>query len=138
MSSCLHCNRIVSKNNKYCSNQCQADYAYIRFIDEWKLGRVNGDRGEKAKNISNHLRRYLHVKFEEKCARCGWNEINPQTGMSPLEIEHIDGNAENNLEENLTLLCPNCHSLTFSYKNLNKGNGRAWRRLKYTREISIK
>lgn len=31
---------------------------------------------------------------------------------APLEIEHIDGNALNNKEDNLILLCPNCHSLT--------------------------
>ena len=34
------------------------------------------------------------------------------------------GNFENNSETNLTLLCPNCHSLTPTYKGANKGNGR--------------
>jgi predicted HNH restriction endonuclease len=27
-----------------------------------------------------------------------------------LQLHHIDGNRENNKEENLTLLCPNCHT----------------------------
>lgn len=45
------------------------------------------------------------------------------TGTLPLEVEHIDGDATNNSEENLTLLCPNCHSLTRTYRGANKGNG---------------
>ena len=39
-------------------------------------------------------------------------------------FQHIDGNSKNNKEENLTLLCPNCHSLTKTYKGANRGNGR--------------
>ncbi len=35
----------------------------------------------------------------------------------------IDGNSMNNKEENLDLICPNCHSLTTTYKFLNNGKG---------------
>ena len=66
-----------------------------------------------------------------RCARCGWSEVNPVIGRSPLEIDHIDGNAYNNVENNLILLCPNCHALTPTYKNLNKGRGRLGRQQKY-------
>ena len=83
--------------------------------------------GRKTKNISNHIKRYLKEKFGDKCFLCRWSKKNPITGNVPLEIDHIDGNAENNKEENLRLLCPNCHSLTFTFRNLNKGNGRSWR-----------
>ncbi|MFW5895280.1 MAG: HNH endonuclease [archaeon] len=51
-----------------------------------------------------------------------------------LEIEHIDGNAKNNREENLDLICPNCHSLTSTYKALNSGKGNR-DRLKYNKLI---
>jgi hypothetical protein len=34
-----------------------------------------------------------------------------------LELEHIDGNNRNNKRENLTLLCPNCHSQTKTWRN---------------------
>lgn len=50
-------------------------------------------------------------------------EVNKFTGKVPLKIHHKDGNYLNNAEENLMLLCPNCHSLTETYKSHNK-NGR--------------
>ena len=88
----------------------------------WKNGEETGIRGKYG--ISVHLRKYLLDKYEHKCARCGWSKINPFTHTLPLEIEHIDGDYTNNTEDNLILLCPNCHSLTATYKGANKGNGR--------------
>lgn len=48
-----------------------------------------------------------------------------------LEIHHIDGNSDNNVLSNVMLLCPNCHSLTDTYKARNTGKGRASRRQRY-------
>ena len=50
-------------------------------------------------------------KHNYKCELCGWNKVNPHTGKIPLEIHHKDGNWQNNKEDNLQVLCPNCHSL---------------------------
>jgi 5-methylcytosine-specific restriction endonuclease McrA len=87
--------------------------------------------GVTVRSISRHLRRFLIEKFGNKCVVCGWNKNHPITHTIPLEIDHIDGNSENNLEKNLQLLCPNCHALTPFFKNLNKGKGRKWRIRKY-------
>ena len=57
--------------------------------------------------------------------------MNQFTKKIPLEIHHKDGNYLNNNEDNLELLCPNCHSLTNTYKAANKGNGREDRRIHY-------
>ncbi len=38
----------------------------------------------------------------------------------PLELEHVNGNHSDNRIENLTLLCPNCHALTPTYRGKNK------------------
>jgi len=66
-------------------------------------------------------------KYNHSCSVCRWNEKHPITGTVPLEVDHIDGNASNNLEVNLRILCPNCHPLTSSFRNLNKGRGRLGR-----------
>lgn len=117
------CGKEVSLKNKFCSNRCQQDFEYTEYIKKWKAGTIKGDKGQKWKDVSNPVRRYIFEKYENKCARCGWSEINPYTGTLPLEIEHIDGDASNNKEENLILLCPNCHSLTATYRGANKGKG---------------
>ncbi len=78
--------------------------------------------------LSDHVRRYLIEKYGERCGKCGWREHNPFTSQVPLTVHHIDGNWSNNCEENLILLCPNCHALTENYMNLNKGKGRTYRR----------
>lgn len=49
----------------------------------------------------------------------------------PLVLDHIDGNAENGVLTNLRLVCPNCDAQLPTFKNRNKGNGRASRRQRY-------
>lgn len=129
---CLNCNQeIKTRGKKYCSNECQLEYQYKEYIKRWKNGQESGLKGKY--QLSNYIVRYIKEKYNNQCSCCGWHEINPSTGKSPLEIEHIDGDFSNNKEENLTLLCPNCHSLTPTYKALNKGNGRK-ERAKYKLE----
>ena len=123
MKNCLNCGKELKKSQtKYCCTKCQTDYQHKQWVQRWKNGEETGIRGQYG--ISAHLKRYLFDKYENKCAKCGWSEINPFTDTLPLEIEHIDGNYLNNTEENLIVLCPNCHSLTATYKGANKGNGR--------------
>lgn len=128
MSKCINCQKTTRNlHSKYCSNKCQAENGYHNFIENWKSGTENGVIGISTKTLSGHIRRYMKEKHGTKCYRCGWDQMHPITGHIPLEINHIDGNAENNKEENLELLCPNCHSLTPNFRNLNKGKGRKWR-----------
>ena len=130
MDTCIECKRPRKKHaSKYCSNQCQINHQYRQYISDWQKGKKTGNRGVRAKNISRHLLRFLIENYGEKCSQCKWNKKNPRTNKTPLEIDHIDGNADNNRKENLRLLCPNCHALTPSFRNLNRGNGRMWRNI---------
>lgn len=126
MKKCLNCNKEISNRNKYCSIYCQKEYEYKVYIEKWKRFEVIGLRGDY--QISQHIRRYMFEKNNYSCSRCGWNEVNPYTKNIPLEIDHIDGNYLNNKEENLRVLCPNCHSLTETYKGANMDNGRKTRK----------
>lgn len=121
---CINCNKEIPKKNKYCSTKCFNEYRYKQKIKQWKDGEWDGSTGDKWIDLSSTIKKYIFDKYENKCAKCGWSEINPYTGTLPLEIEHIDGDATNNEEENLILLCPNCHSLTPTYRGANKGNGK--------------
>ena len=56
--------------------------------------------------------------FQHICSCCGnthWND-----DLIPLELDHIDGNNKNHKQENLRLLCPNCHSQTDNFRGKNK------------------
>lgn len=53
------------------------------------------------------------------CEVCGINDW--MNKPIKLELDHIDGNADNNTAENLRLICPNCHSQTETYKGANAG-----------------
>ncbi len=124
---CADCNNALTKRHqiRYCSNKCQLSFRHKMNVSNWKSNPNN--EKYKTKNVSGYIKRYLREKYKEKCSICGWNQINPITKKVPLEVDHADGNSENNSENNLRLLCPNCHSLTPYFRNLNKGKGRAWR-----------
>jgi Zn finger protein HypA/HybF involved in hydrogenase expression len=90
---------------------------------QYKTNLINGTLGK------NGLKKWLKEKYGYKCAECNLTEWRNKPIV--LELEHRDGNSENNEFENLCLICPNCHSQTDTYKGKNKGNGRHARRQRY-------
>ena len=116
--SCLNCNKICDitshKFNKYCSNLCQQSERKSTIFEKVL-------RGEIANRPT--IRKSIIWKNGHKCSRCNLSEW--QGEPIALELDHIDGNAGNNSYENVRVLCPNCHSLTDTWKGRNKGSGRA-------------
>ena len=120
---CLNCGKeLISSQEKFCCSECQHTFEYNDYIEKWKKGE---EKGLTIRNrITKPIRRYLFEKYNNSCQICGWNKIHPLTGLVPLQIHHIDGDCTNNSEDNLQLLCPNCHSLTENYGNLNSNSKR--------------
>lgn len=116
---CLNCGTHkvgYNTKGKYCSNKCQLEFQTKQKIES---------------DTASHrtIRRYLIETIGNICSKCGIDKWNDKEII--LELEHIDGNSENNKLDNVCLLCPNCHSQTDTYKNRNKGNGRHKRRMRY-------
>jgi len=122
---CKNCEKLLFGSSKiYCNNKCQQDFQYKK----WKIEYLLTD-GLNVKD-SKTLKRFVIERDTYKCNVCGIEEWNDKNIV--LELEHIDGNSENNKEDNLELLCPNCHSQTDTYKSKNMGNGRYYRRKRYS------
>ena len=76
---------------------------------------ANGQR-----NRALQLRRGLdEIGRPYKCASCGINDW--MGNKIVLEVEHKDGDFQNDREENLEYLCPNCHSQTPTYCHYKNG-----------------
>ena len=115
---CPVCGKEIPSWRKFCSKICSKEYQHKEYISKWNNGKENGVSGKYF--VSKHIRSYLFEKNNCKCEKCGGGEVNEYTGKVPLQIHHIDGDCTNNKEENLQLLCPNCHSLTENFGSRNK------------------
>lgn len=56
---------------------------------------------------------------QRKCELCDWAQRSVD-GRIPLELDHINGNRNDNRLNNLRILCPNCHSLQITHRGKNK------------------
>lgn len=89
--------------------------------NKWNVGNVLKKRKTseeilvKGKKLHAYmLRRAMLEKGVIYMCSCGINEWNSK--KLNLEVDHIDGDNENNELLNLRFLCPNCHSQTNTYK----------------------
>lgn len=125
--TCLSCNSVnfLQKNTtgKYCSNHCQMEHLYFKNVKRWLSGEEKGWTGRTAQ-LKNFVRRWLFETRGARCELCLWDKRHPNDGSILVEIDHIDGNAHNCSPENLRILCPNCHSMTDTFRARNKKSKR--------------
>jgi hypothetical protein len=143
--SCHFCGAIIpfeKRASKFCNHTCSASYTNRVRTRPTKRSRVCSCG--KPKLLSNKycydcaqkhvyhrpqsvellktpasMRRLLIEQRGHRCEDCGLSEWKSQP--IPLEMHHKDGNSDNNTEENLMLICPNCHAFTEHYKGAVKG-----------------
>lgn len=117
---CLHCGKeIINYQNKFCNNSCFQQYQFLnKTLPNFYKGKIS---------CNETIRKVLIHLFGEKCSECNIN--NSWNNKSLIfEVDHIDGNSDNNFPNNLRLMCPNCHSQTETFschhqpKNTKRNN----------------
>lgn len=129
IGKCLNCEiefsyRESQRLGKYCSNKCQQEYKFKTItITEVLNGRCRSIDAKK---------KYLRLTKGDVCVECGQGNVYNEKKLV-LQLDHIDGNSDNNSVENLQLLCPNCHSQTETFGN-KKGVKKDTKRNRYRRK----
>ena len=117
--NCIYCGKENSwgrsKVNKFCDNICQGKYKW-EFITKPKI-----ENGECTHNSGFVLKKYLIEKYGDKCSECGQESLWNNKELV-LQLDHVDGNSDNNYLNNLRLLCPNCHSQTENFGSKGVGS----------------
>lgn len=103
---------------------------YALTAEDRAKGAVNGAAAKVRKNreltlslpfkeLYSRKAKKKRIIFEQTgcCEICGSHEWLGKP--IPLELDHIDGNKENEERNNLRCICPNCHSFTPTYKGKN-------------------
>jgi hypothetical protein len=99
--NCESCDFLVTHGRKYCDG-CNP----------------NGLRTlGNARSIATIRRELLKIRGNQ-CEGCGLAEWCGE--VIPLNLDHEDGNPDNNDLDNLRFLCPNCHSLTPTFGSKNR------------------
>ncbi len=142
----------VTKQNRLCcsvhQNSCEANRqknssglkqayengrARIAWTDRHRQRSTEVKREEVLKNMQSDTPQYRSNHYLKKmvkhysllpwcCDRCKIDSW--QNEPITLELDHVDGDAANNKISNLRLLCPNCHSLTSTYRGRSINTGK--------------
>ena len=97
---CKHCKKEFIKNRKdkvFCSKKCKVKSKDKRL-----------ERRKKKLRLKIKLKKHPYIIYKgDRCSSCGFIPINP----CQLDVDHIDGDHNNNALDNLQTLCANCHRL---------------------------
>lgn len=151
---CIYCNNTLTSTHakKFCNRSCAAKHnnrnresrsiesrnktsesikalgprsheTIIKALHSYSVTRIKylfNTPFERLERQSKRIR--IIIEQEGKCARCGISEWLGQPVC--FEMDHIDGNNQNNTRHNLEILCPNCHSNTPTWKGRNSTRDR--------------
>ena len=118
---CLNCNKeVINKRGSYnifCCYNCAAEYKTKKKYQNY----LNNQSEYVGKEITYQWLKPIILKEQgNKCSICGMSTIWNQKELH-FVLDHIDGDATNNIRNNLRLICPNCDSQLDTYKSRNMG-----------------
>lgn len=111
-------------NQKFCSVVCEKKYKIIEKYRDY----LEHQKDYCYVRNMHFVKKHILIEQNNHCAICPtlniWNN-------KPIifVLDHIDGDASNNLRINLRLVCPNCDSQLDTYKSKNKNSARKERYL---------
>lgn len=110
--------RIVKRNNLDTSHWLGKSHAIGKAMEHLRVdaSKMFGRKNAKSHDLKKRLIRDGYKK--EECEICHIDKWQGQ--KAPLELDHKDGNHQNNTLENLRILCPNCHAIQPTNSGKNK------------------
>ena len=92
-----------------------------------------GEEYQKSNYNLSRKKKYILEEQHNCCDLCNIPNVwNNKTLV--FVLDHIDGNAANNVRTNLRLICPNCDSQLDTFKSKNKNSARKERYFKQRTE----
>lgn len=119
--------RIRTGYNQYIASMTPAE-RQKRAQEKRAILAQNQDAAQQARRNKNNAVPFDLLKWDakrkrviteqaNKCGECGLSEWRDKP--LPLEVDHRDGDRANNTRENLIGICPNCHSITPTWRGRN-------------------
>jgi hypothetical protein len=130
-NKCVVCGNFT-RNPKFCSNACQGKK---KSCDRYSYYLDNQSNFCKPEYNLSSFKPYILEEQNHRCKICDMPDIWNNTNIV-FVLDHIDGNAANNLKENLRLVCPNCDSQLPTFKSKNKNSARKTRYYKNYKNIN--
>ena len=142
MKICPKCGENHEKHGTHCSRKCANSRTWN---DADKIKKSMAAKNSEKVKLAAKLPRVLNIEkqkktWEQKILNASWKDLQTKKrrvlleqnnccnkcGLAKwlelpitLELEHKDGNTQNNERDNLEALCPNCHSQTPTWRGRN-------------------